>query len=150
MSKCGKFYEKYHPIFIATLTSIVFYWQKDTLLIKKLYAAICDCDFLTAILTVSSIIFGFLLTAFTLIYQSDSFVIKELKKINRFTELISYNKVAVKWAFYQVVLTSLLLLISDDYMKIPYHECAVSFWIFATIYTCLLSIRFLNIFYLII
>lgn len=102
--------EKYYPLLFTIVICVLLYVFRSMPVINYLYISVYDDTFLTAILTALSIIFGFLLTALTTLYQSPSRAVKEIKQVGRFDELISYNKKAVKWVFFSVVFTAVFLL----------------------------------------
>lgn len=140
--------ERYYPFLSTMVICVLLYVFRSTSAISNLYMSVYNDTFLTAILTALSIIFGFLLTALTTIYQSTSQSIKEVKQAGRFDELISYNKKAVKWVFFSVVLTAIFLLSFQLESKIPRYDYFVGIWIYVTIYSTFLSYRFLDIFYI--
>lgn len=147
MNKVLRYLEKVYPMLFSVGICMLLYINRNNSIIKDFYAAIFDKDFLTAVLTVASIVFGFLLTAITIIYQSESPVIVELKRAGRFHELIDYNKTAVKCTFYLVLSTSILLMTFMYADTVPYYHCFVGLWVYMAFYACLTNIRFLNIFY---
>lgn len=102
--------------------------------------------FLDTLVTVESILLGFLLAVFALVLQSGSPAIDELKRANRFRELIAYNRNAVIHSFLTVVLTLLVTLLLE-----PLPACARSLllylWLFSTLTSLLSTFRFLDIFY---
>lgn len=140
--------ERFWPFVTSLLICIVLFIFKDNYYIKMLYQSIYNDVFLTAILTSLSIIFGFILTSFTLIYSSNSNAILALKESDRFQELIDYNKIAVYWLLIATILTSLLLLSFHLKNTIPHYDYFVGFWSFSILFSVCLSIRFLSIFYL--
>ena len=83
--------EKYYPLLFTIVICVLLYVFRSMPVINYLYISVYDDTFLTAILTALSIIFGFLLTALTTLYQSPSRAVKEIKQVGRFDELISYN-----------------------------------------------------------
>lgn len=147
MARIFKYIERFYPAFLSVMTCCLLYKYQNNPVIQIIYAGIFNDSFLTAILTVASIVFGFLLTAITIIYQSDNPVITEIKRAGRFKELINFNKTAVKWTFFLVIATSVFLMTYENTNSIPYYQYFVGLWVYITVYTCLTSIRFLNIFY---
>lgn len=113
--------EKYYPLLFTIVICVLLYVFRSMPVINYLYISVYDDTFLTAILTALSIIFGFLLTALTTLYQSPSRAVKEIKQVGRFDELISYNKKAVKWVFFSVVFTAVFLLSFKLDSKIPHY-----------------------------
>lgn len=145
--KISYYIEKYYPSIGAASICIVLYLLRENNFIRFLYIGLYDDTFLTAILAAISIIFGFLLTAFSIICQSNSTPINELHSSNRFSELVTYNKQAVKGMFYNIILTSIFLLTHDKENDFVRYDYFVAIWIYFIIYSSLLSYRFLNIFY---
>lgn len=80
--------EKYYPLLFTIVICVLLYVFRSMPVINYLYISVYDDTFLTAILTALSIIFGFLLTALTTLYQSPSRAVKEIKQVGRFDELI--------------------------------------------------------------
>lgn len=64
--------EKYYPLLFTIVICVLLYVFRSMPVINYLYISVYDDTFLTAILTALSIIFGFLLTALTTLYQSPS------------------------------------------------------------------------------
>ena len=93
-----------------------------------------------------SIIFGFLLAVLALTVQSNSISIRELRKSNRFNELIVYNKHAVICAFWTIILTTILLLVGE---YLEGYVCIIFKYIWGgfSILNLFLTYRFLDIFY---
>ena len=144
-----KYIERFYPALLSVLVCCLLYKYQNNPIVQKIYAGIFNESFLTAILTVASIVFGFLLTAITIIYQSETHILTEIKRAGRFKELINFNKTAVKWTFYLVITTSIFLMTYERANSIPYYHCFTGLWVYMAFYACLTSIRFLNIFYLI-
>ena len=139
--------EKFYPIVLSIGICIAILILRENKIIRTLYSGFFNDTFLTTVLTAVSIIFGFLLTAFSVIYQSDSKVVAELRKANRFKEFVSYNKTAVIWLFINIILTSLFLLTYSNRNTFNYYDYFVFTWGFSVIYSSILSYRFLCIFY---
>ena len=139
--------EKYYPLLFTIVICVLLYVFRSMPVINYLYISVYDDTFLTAILTALSIIFGFLLTALTTLYQSPSRAVKEIKQVGRFDELISYNKKAVKWVFFSVVFTAVFLLSFKLDSKKQHYDFFVGVWLYITVYSTFLSYRFLDIFY---
>lgn len=139
--------EKYYPLISAILLCLALYLFRTNKCIQYLYIGLYNDTFLTTILAAVSIIFGFLLTAFSMICQSNSKPVQALHKLQRFNELINYNKVSVKWMFYNIILTAIFLLSHHNESIFIHYDWFVAFWIYSIIYSSLLSYRFLNLFY---
>lgn len=148
--RVGLYIEKFYPFICTLIICGTLYFCRNYNIIRLLYSSIFDATFLTTILTASSIIFGFLLTAFGTIYSSNSTSITAVKKAHRFEEIVFYNKIAVVWMFISVVLTSLFLMTYNLEAKIPHYDYFVAFWVYSTIYSTILSFRFLDLFYILI
>lgn len=95
--RASYYIEKYYPLIGAILLCLALYLFRTNKCIQYLYIGLYNDTFLTTILAAVSIIFGFLLTAFSMICQSNSKPVQALHKLQRFNELINYNKVSVKW-----------------------------------------------------
>lgn len=116
--------EKYYPLLFTIVICVLLYVFRSMPVINYLYISVYDDTFLTAILTALSIIFGFLLTALTTLYQSPSRAVKEIKQVGRFDELISYNKKAVKWVFFRLYLLPFFYCRSN--LTVKYHIMIIS------------------------
>lgn len=134
---------------LTAIICFLLYHNRENIIVQNIYVGVFNNDFLTAVLTAASIVFGFLLTAITIIYQSETPIIVELKRAGRFQDLINFNKTAVKWTFYLVIATSIFLMTYEHANSIPYYDYFVGLWVYMAFYACLTSIRFLKIFYLI-
>lgn len=142
--------EKFYPFVFTLIICGTLYFCRNYSTVKLLYSSIFDATFLTTILTALSIIFGFLLTAFGTIYSSDSASVTAVKEVHRFKEIVFYNKIAVIWMFISVVLTSIFLMSYNLETKIPHYDYFVALWVYSTIYSTILSFRFLDLFYILI
>jgi hypothetical protein len=114
---------------------------------------LCKSGIFDKAIDVGGILFGFLLTVLTLLIQTNSAVIKQLKNGGRFKDLISYNKEAV---FCSVLLFSysFLLLIYAEYIVVytSFFVDKIAYGLFASIVliTVLKTYKFTKIFYKII
>lgn len=141
------YFERWYPFLGTSILCLILFYFRNKSIVISMSDALYDSTFLTAILTALSIIFGFLLTSLATIYNSESKPVQALKDAGRFKELIAYNKTAVKWIFFSVILTSIFLLSFKIENTIPYYEYFGSLWVYTTIYAMFLSYRFLGIFY---
>lgn len=148
--KVSLYIERFYPFVCTLIICSALYFCRNYNMIRLLYSSIFDSTFLTTILTALSIVFGFLLTAFSTMYSSNSTSITLIKKARRFEEIIFYNKITVIWMFVSVVLTSLFLMTYNLEAQIPHYDYFVAFWVYSTIYSVILSYRFLNLFYILI
>lgn len=139
-------FERCWPYLACFVISAFLYSYESTPYIQRMFESINNTVFLTAMLTSLSIIFGFLLTAFTSILQSASEPIKLLREYGRFKELVQYNKEAVICIFISVIMTSLFLLINDTSSNCIFNAFK-SCWIISILLSTFLSYRFLYIFY---
>lgn len=139
--------ERYYPYVYTSLICLFLYYHQSNDIVMEIYQSICSDVFLTAMLSVFSIIFGFLLSTIALLLQSKSKPIEEMQKAGRLPELVKYNSDAVKSVFLSTVLTSILLL-TYKVENIPYYDCLVSAWVAITILSTLFSHRFLKLFYI--
>lgn len=147
MKNLGLFWERLYPFLCTLVICVILYVCQDYKLVRLIYNSLFDATFLTAILTALSIVFGFLLTSFSTIYNSESVPVKTIKQSKRFPELVAYNKVAVRWIFYSVILSSIFLLSYKLDATIFYYDYFVAVWVYSTIYSVFLSFRFLDLFY---
>lgn len=151
MKKKYKLYiERYYPFGLTLSICILLYAFRNCEVISLLYKSVFDSTFLSAILTSLSIVFGFLLTLFGIIYTSNSATIVALKTSNRFDELINYNKTSVLWTFISVVLTSIFLMSFSIENQILYYDYFVAFWVYSTIFSLITSFRFLDLFFVLV
>ena len=150
--KAGRLlWERNYPYIIALLLIIMIgiLSHEDLpcqIIMDQLKTKILSENILGAILTVESILFGFLLTVLTLTLQSDATSINEIKRAGRISELISYNKNAVITSFLTIITTTIVMLTHD----ITTHYLYTAFlylWGFITLTNLLSTYRFLDIFY---
>lgn len=120
--------------------------ENGVLIINAINLKLFSDNFLNCVLTVESIIFGFLLAVLALTLQSNSISIQELRSSNRFNELIVYNKHAVICAFWTIILTTILLLVGE-YLEGWVCIALKYIWGGFSILNLFLTYRFLDIFY---
>jgi len=149
-NKIGLYIEKYYPFLLTVLYSIFVFSNFGSTLISKYIndvQTIFDIrDFVTLIVTVESILFGFLLTVLALTMQSESKSIALLKEADRFKDLLIYNKLAVYFSLISVVLSIAIYL---DPNKIP-NQYYISIWFGVSILSLLLSLRYVRLFFMLV
>jgi len=87
MNKTFSYYVEKFIGFIVGVGSAVLVYKSWTVC-----SFICTSNFFDKIITISTTLFGFLLTVLTLIVQSSSAVISNMKKRGSYKRLISFNK----------------------------------------------------------
>ena len=94
-------------------------------------------ELFTAIMTISSIAVGFLMTAKSILLTLNNRAVRFLKDKSKYGTLIDYMITAVNWSFLCAVVTAFLLLI--DCAKPPvWLPCVFAPWVFVTV-TCAAS-----------
>lgn len=140
--------EKYGAIIYTTIVCIILYFCQDTKFLFYLFNdGITEPDFLSALLTVLSITFGFLLTSFISLSQSSSPSMQLLRSHRRFHELAKYNKAAIYSTLITIILTTILLMLKTEFKDTYYYDCFKSVWSIFAVYTLFTTYRFLSIFY---
>lgn len=90
---------------------------------------ICGNDFFDKSITISTTLFGFLLTVLTLIVQSNSPIITDMKRHGSYKRLILFNKSTVLLSAI-VCFISLILICSKDKLKeLDVHALSIPSWI---------------------
>lgn len=108
-------------------------------------------EILSSIITISGILFGFLLTMLTLLLQTKNKAMELLVKNNRLKELINYNKWAVYFAGILTILAFILQILNRvDYVcNLPFIaiDAVRICWLLIILMTLLYTYRYLDIFY---
>lgn len=139
----GYYLENYVGIFIGFLV---------TLLVNSkwnIFKFITDKDFFDKLIPICTTLFGFLLTILTLIIQSDSKIILELKARTTFGRLIRFNKKIVTLS----ITITIICLIMIFFSKLLVCELAIylriisSFNLFLFAWTIVDTLTFVSIFY---
>lgn len=139
--------ERCYPYFFTFIICLFLYYNQEKYIIKEMFQSICNDTFLTTIIAALSIAWGFLLSTFTILIQSNTKAIAEIRRVKRFSELVNYNKTAVYCVFITTILTSILLLIIKI-KNITYLYVLKSIWVILIILSIFLCYRFLRLFYI--
>lgn len=144
------FIERYYPylilvvylilIFIPGIKSCIFIYIGNALEIFSYR------DLISQVMTVESILFGFLLTVLAITIQTNTSGINHIRAAGRFNDLISFNKHAVYATLITVFFSLIIYLLPT---KTP-DPTILFFWFGQTILSFLLSIRYVRLFFLII
>lgn len=142
-----KLWEKWYPSLIALFATVCFYIF-DTEDIKKV---LFTKEIMNTCITISGILFGFLLTILALLLQSESKAIELIKKYNRFGELIHYNRIAVYSSALSLILSFVLLIIIGLSITKSHWIIALDIlkviWLYFTLATMTKTYRYIDIFY---
>jgi hypothetical protein len=140
------YYEKYSGYFYSLLAGyLAFRYIKPSLILGR--SEIFDKS-----IDVGGISFGFLLTVLTLLIQTENSVIKNLKKGNRFSELISFNKEVVICSILLFSFSLFLLIYGGEALKLNciFSKLCVSIYFSIVTLTANKVFIFLRVFYSII
>jgi len=146
MNKTLNYYiENYATKLIAVVIGIVFYYH-------PLISFFKDDTFFDKVLTLSTTVFGFLLTVLTLIVQSDGPTMLKMKQNKSYNRLIKYNKEIVYasglLSLFSILIIVLNNLLYDKYFSLLLFLC--SFGVLVLVFLILDSLKFLFLFYRII
>jgi len=119
---------------------LLFYIFRDELFVRDLSSKIFRHEFLSLIITIESVLFGFLLTILSLVIQMDNKAVKALKESNKFVDLIGFCKSTLSMSFLTVLVSLLLILFSQNlFLSIM--------WIFFFFSSMFTLFRFVRIFF---
>lgn len=148
--KRSKIWEKCYPYFLfilyIILVNIPYVNTKVSSYVNDTMSLLDYRDLISQIMTVESILFGFLLTVLAITIQTNTSAILNIKKAGRFNDLISYNKQAVYMSFITVSVSLLLYLL-------PYKNIDLLFFLSLfglTFLSLVLSFRYIRLFFIII
>lgn len=146
----SRFCEKYYPYFIAVLYLILIFLPCVRAILVSYISKALNMfnyrDLISQIMTVQSILFGFLLTVLAITIQGNTESISYIKKSGRFNELISFNKQAIYSSLISVFVSLALYLLPT---KEP-SSTSLLLWFGLTMLSFLLALRYIRIFFLII
>ena len=145
--KLNRWVEKVYPYVVTLIICCSLYLMQDRSIVKQMFNGINNETFLTTVITALSIAWGFLLTTFTFLLQSNAKALEYIRQKRRFPELIQYNKIAVYISFLGTVYTLLLLLLYKT-INITELDIMKSLWVILVILCTILSYRFLRLFYI--
>ena len=130
-------FEKKYPIISTISILVAFIWWAPDIHIRE--------GILQAVISVFSVIFGFLLTALTLLraYEKHIFI-RLLRELGRYENFLGYLKTAIKISFLITVIALGLLFVPETWVS-KYSYVSYGF-IALIIYGVLTSYRFLHIF----
>lgn len=145
--KILKLWESYYPIVLSTVITIIFFCFCPDVIAVKVFTK----DIITVTITITGILFGFLLTVLALLMQSDSKSMKLIKVYGRFGELVKFNKRAVYSSALSLLLSLAFLIINDlkpeVYLQVCLLEIFKWLWFFVVTATILKTYRYVDIFY---
>ncbi len=145
--KILNFWENYYPLFISIIITLVFYFGCKSTVRTKIFSK----EIISVTITISGILFGFLLTILALLMQSDNNSMKLIKVYGRFGELIKFNKRAVYSSALSLILSLIFLVVIDtEPIKCFYIHLFELFkwlWFFVLVMTILKTFRYVDIFY---
>lgn len=144
--KSLKYWEKYYPMIISIIICIVGGRMQNSEWGKSVNEIIYNGSFVGTIITIEGILFAFLLTVLTLTIQSTSINIEIIKRADRFKELIRYNKKAVFYTLFSVMMSLCV------YITILVDDCFMIFirnniWCYLVSYSILSSYRYTSLFF---
>ncbi|MDH6310462.1 hypothetical protein M2451_003734 [Dysgonomonas sp. PFB1-18] len=141
-------WEILYPYVFSSLGIIfVLIFRKNELLIS-LIKKILSSNILEIIITIESILFGFLLTILSLIIQMDNRAINAIKECGRYNQLIGFSKSAVFGSLITVILSLVLILINDYLTQDLFSYIVLLIWGFFFQFSLLSLYRFVHIFYI--
>lgn len=148
--KHSKFIEVSYPLIISLIFIIfsVSKWGSD-LFSNYLSSTITVFDFrsfISTVITIESIIFGFLLTALALTIQTSTPSMTHIRQSGSYKKFIRYNKWAAYCSLLVVILSAILFLCPE---KLPDY-LYIKIWFGFIIFSFLLTYRYLRIFYIVI
>jgi hypothetical protein len=132
--------DKYSSFFVGSLLSayyLYFFWD-------KILPRSID-NFLIGAITISVGLSGFLLTSMSLIYAlQERKIIKQLKQVNLYKQLVNCFFSAIRWNFGAFTLCMLELFLDDIYSR-TIHNLLFSFVVFFFVQGVCLSLRSVDI-----
>jgi hypothetical protein len=144
MNKTPAYYfEKYIGLFLALVFTILCFrnWSYCSF--------ICAKDFFDKVIGITTTLFGFLLAVLTLIVQSNSTIIQEMRAFGSYNRLISFNKKIVVLSAIICLVSLILLLTREQLVKdspdLLKWFSSVNFLLF--MWTCFDTLIFILIFY---
>ena len=143
--KCKKYTEYSYPYVLSfVMCAIICLLTHYGIITEAILDNIFDKELFSQIITIESIVFGFLLTGLSLILQMDNPAINAIKKVGRYPDLISYCKSAVISSLVAVIV-SLLAMILHPIKDLWYLTYPWWFFFLLSIFTLY---RFVRIFFL--
>jgi len=134
--------EKYYPIVVSIIVLVALFIYQP---IDKDEAG----SIVASSLTIFSVIFGFFLTILTILKSFESNrAIKLLRKANRYDDFLKYIKKPLKCSLYITILSFIGIVIPDLFLW--HNLLLLNILVFLSVYTLLMSIRFIQILLLLI
>lgn len=132
---------------IAFILTFVFYNYCN----DKVKSVVFTKEIVNTCITISGVLFGFLLTVLALLLQSESKSILLIKEYGRFGELVQYNKIAVYSAASTLMLSFILLVTFDlsftQEVWMLLFNVLKYLWVFFVFSTMTKTYRYIDIFY---
>ncbi|MCC8145683.1 MAG: hypothetical protein LIO93_04420 [Bacteroidales bacterium] len=140
--------EKYGPMafsLILTLASILFICND---FIRSIAIRALEFDVLSLIITIESILFGFILTVLALIMQlKNNKALEAIRSANRYTDLIKFNKSAAYSCFFTILFTFILILLSSRVFYSIFYLGFILVWEYTFLMSLFTNLRFMMIFF---
>lgn len=134
--------EKIYPYLLSSIVIFfifVFNNNEDVISIQK---KILDKDILNIIITIESILFGFLMTVLSLIVQMNNKAIELIKTLGRYNDLINYSKASIYGALMVVLVSFIIILKPERPNTVLSYIC-----IYLMVFSLLSLFRFVHIFF---
>jgi hypothetical protein len=142
--------ERYYPyLILAAYLILIFIPAVQVLLseyIRKALISFAYRDLISQVMTIESILFGFLLTVLAITVQTNTSAIIHIKEAGRFNELISFNKQSIYSSIITVFISLILYLLPT---KTP-DPTILLLWMGLTLLSFLLAFRYVRLFFIII
>lgn len=142
-----KVLEEVYPYLISTVIVVSIWKFIPNEFISKIFLV----RIIESVLTISGILFGFLMTVLTLLLQTNTEGIKAIKDANKFENLLNYNKHAVYNTVISMVVSLILLIFIDEEKNISmnkwYNLLLGYTWVFIISSMLLNTYRYTRIFY---
>ena len=147
MATKTNYIEKFYPCIISVIAGVLVYCFFADGVVSGVFGKIFASQFLSVIITVEGVLFGFLLTVLSVIMQMNNKELELIKELGRYKDLIGFGKSAL-FACFLVVAVSLVVLLISGNNELTYGIFA-AVWTFSFVLSILNLHRFVRVFFLI-
>jgi len=153
MSKFAKFSnirERYYPLLLSIIVVGLTFSHEDRIFIKDIACKAFDFDIQSLLITIESILLGFILTVLALVMQIDNNAMRAIREANRYKDLVKYNEYAAYSTFISIVLSAVFIFTSNRLVdRSVYSSIFLYTWEFFIVYSFISTYRFMRIFFVI-
>lgn len=139
-----KYLERFYPICLSLLFIVFIFLFRDSAFIISVSKKLFTENILSLVITIESILFGFLMTVISLIIQMNNKAIDAIKQLGRYKDLLNFARFSIYSSILVIFFSLFYILTEQSIGSIIYYV-----WFLFFIYSALSLYRFIHIFFVV-